>query len=350
MTDEEAIDHALSAVEAAATDQWLMKRNGRPFLALPARRLAALHALRLYQPQRLKARWFISLMQPVVLAGLHRWVLPRFRHAGGMALLEPEFAGCFPGTAGVMLGSPEHRVRRAILSYMTENGWEVAKIAFGVEGAGVLEPEAEVLALLAGKANGVPRLLGLHRSADATMLRMPYMTGKQLRPGESTDALALLDGWISQAEAKPIQSFTEWPAINSALGNSKEGKRALTWLSKMRLRPVIRHGDFARWNLLRQPDGSLIALDWEWGHPAGMPGLDLVHLFLQDARLVERLAPGDAIAKTRDLLKLPACVAYLSRTGWNDDPILPIIASLAWKQGAGHQQNTEVLEAALRAR
>jgi hypothetical protein len=78
-----------------------------------------------------------------------------------------------------------------------------------------------------------------------------------------------------------------------------------------------------------------------------MPGIDLVHYFLQDARLVERLAPVDAIAKTCGLLNSPGCAAYLHKAGWSGNALLPIIASLAWKQGAGHQENAEVLEAAV---
>jgi aminoglycoside phosphotransferase (APT) family kinase protein len=118
-------------------------------------------------------------------------------------------------------------------------------------------------------------------------------------------------------------------------------------LENLQLQPVIRHGDFARWNLLRQNDNSLIALDWEWGHPTGMPGLDLVHYFLQDARLVARMEPSEAIRLVCSLLELPLSCNHLDKTGWPRKAMLPIIASLAWKQGAGHQENAEMLEAAV---
>ena len=115
----------------------------------------------------------------------------------------------------------------------------------------------------------------------------------------------------------------------------------------MQLKPVICHGDFARWNLLQQAAGELIVLDWEWGHQLGMPGIDLVHYFLQDARLVRRLTDRAAIAATLRDLNRPACRSYLDETGWNGDSLLAIIACLAYKQGAGHQQNGEVLRAAV---
>ena len=44
-----------------------------------------------------------------------------------------------------------------------------------------------------------------------------------------------------------------------------------------------------------------------------------------------------------------ACRTYLDTTGWSGDPLLPIIASLAYKQGAGHQENAEMMQAAVAA-
>jgi aminoglycoside phosphotransferase (APT) family kinase protein len=227
------------------------------------------------------------------------------------------------------------------------NGREVAKLAFGAEGREVIEGEAEAIRTLPEDTRGAPEIHGVHHGPDFSMLRMPYVRGLPLEPSRAAEALALLDSWITDAQARSMREFPEWAAMHASLARSAAGQSVLADLENMQLRPVIRHGDFARWNLIRQNDGSLIALDWEWGHPAGMPGLDLVHYFLQDARLVERMEPSDAIAKTRTFLKSPACRDYLAKTGWNGDPLLPIIASLAWKQGAGHQENEAVLEAAL---
>ncbi len=351
MTDEDVVERVLRMFEPQPGNWVRIRRNEHILLALPPGRMGALRALRLYQPQRFKARATIAALRYGAGLGCHRWLLPVIPHRGGTLDLEPNPPQAIPYTTGILLGSPEHRVRRAIASYQTIDGsWEVAKIAFGAEGAGVLGPEAEVLASLAGKVAGVPQLLGLHCGSDATVMRMPYLTGQRLKPGKTTEALALLNGWIFQAAAKPMHTFPEWPAIELALGSSDAGQRALAQLADMKLHPVIRHGDFARWNLRRRVDGSLVVLDWEWGHPEGMPGLDLVHFFLQDARLVNRLPHAGAIAKTAQALQHSACAAYLAKTGWVDDPLLPIIASLAWKQEARHQENAEVLEAALSAR
>jgi hypothetical protein len=347
MSDEEAINAALSALHSTPSGYALLRRNGRPFVALPTRRVAALHTLRLYQPQRLKARWFTSLMQFVVLAGLHRLVLPRFRHAGGKVRLDPEFGGCLPGTAGVMLGSPEHRVRRAILSYQTADGWEVAKLAFGDEGRAVIEGEYAALNSMPSASPGIPQALGVHHGGGFSILRLPYFQGRPLQPRQNMRGLDLLESWTRDLPARPASDFPEWPAIRSALETSDEGNHALARIAGLHLRPVIRHGDFARWNLLERDNGKLVAIDWEWGHPAGMPGIDLVHLFAQDARLVHQLVPDAVVRAVEHALSAPRCREYLKQSGWGDDVRDVILAGIAFTVGARQQANEEVLEAAL---
>ena len=344
MTDEEAIDEVFSLFEMRAGEWATLHRNGRILLALPHGIRGALRALNLYQPQRFKARVTITLLRLAVGLGLHQWLLPKVRCHGGIVATEPALPRATPYTIGILLGSPEHRVRRAIASYQNDGQWEVAKISFGETGARVLEDEAAILEELQPLAAGVPRLLGMHRGHNVTVMRMPYLSGQTIPPGAFSEALHLLEQWISAADLQPITRFTEWAAIQAALSEIEHGERALERLMRECLAPVICHGDFARWNLLRKADGGLVVLDWEWGHQDGMPGIDLVHYFLQDARLVERLSPQDAIRKTCSILESPACRDYLDKTGWSGDPLLPIIASLAYKQGAGHQENGEMME------
>jgi len=211
----------------------------------------------------------------------------------------------------------------------------------------MLEQEAEALKVLGLRAKGVPALLGLHQGEGVTVLRMSYLSGKQVPAGEYESAVALLESWVTGAVPQPINQFPEWAAIEDALSGSEGGRTALAALMKQMLTPVICHGDFARWNLLRQPDDSLTVLDWEWGHAGGMPGIDLVHYFLQDASLVERLEPSEAVGRAIERLEESVCSSYLAKTGWPSNPILTIIACLAYKEGARHQEKREILSAAL---
>lgn len=347
MTDVELLSRVMRLLDRDASKVLGLKRKGRLLLGLPADRQAAERVLRLYQPQRRIARGMVAGLRWLIGFGILDRVLPEIQMVGEPEIVSPALAGIEAGMCGVMLGSPEHRVRRAIASYRNGNEWEVAKIAFGEAGASLLEQEAKALEELQPSVAGVPRLLGLHRGQDVTVLRMPYLTGTPVNPGDSNDALDLLNSWISNQPAKPITDFSEWSAMESALAGTELGSGVLERLAKESLKPVICHGDFARWNLLRRKNGSLVVLDWEWGHKDGLPGIDLVHYFLQDARLVKRLSSGNAIKATLAALDSVACRTYLQKTGWSSDPILPILTCLAYKQGAGHQENREVLSAAV---
>lgn len=347
MTDDELLTRVWRLLDRDPATAHLLKRNGRLLLGLPANREAAARALRLYQPQRRIACCIVASLRWLIRFGLHRRALPQLRMTGGHEPVSPALTEISAGTCGVLLGSPEHRVRRAIASYQKAGEWEVAKIAYGEAGAALLEQEAKTLEELRCGITGVPRLLGLHHGEDVTVLRMPYLTGRPVEPNDSKAALDLLNSWITDQPPQPITDFTEWSAIKSALSGSEIGSRALARLSKESLRPVICHGDFARWNLLQSKNGSLMVLDWEWGHSQGLPGIDLVHYFLQDSRLVKRMSPEESIKQTLVALDSAACRSYLQKTGWSSDPILPVLVSLAYKQGAGHQDNLDVLDAAL---
>lgn len=348
MTDHELLRLVSSCLDPSALELSLVRRNGQLLLGLPSDRVAAKRALALYQPQRQLARAMVRALQSLTAIGLQGCLLPKLSFQNPQEDCKPLVSGVEPGSCGILLGSPEHRVRRAIASYNLNGQWEVAKISLGTEGRDVLEQEALALEGLRTAASGVPQLLGLHHAEDITLLRMPYLVGHPIPIGHYVEALELLNDWAEDAPTKPITDFPEWPFIESALLKFPDGTDALKKLSKEFLKPVICHGDFTRWNLRMKKDSSPVVLDWEWGHSSGMPGIDLVHYFLQDHRLVERKPPEAAIRSTLADLNRPACAAYLRNTGWGNDRILPIIACLAWKEGSRHQENTEYLDAALR--
>lgn len=247
-----------------------------------------------------------------------------------------------------MLGSSEHRVTRSIASYLGETGWEVAKLGVGQDARTMLHREANVLRAVSEKGMNAPRCLGLHEQGDMTILRMPFLPGTPISAEAPEGALELLEKWIGNAPAKSIHEFREWRFVKAVLELTEQGREVLNGFSDRKLRPVISHGDFARWNLMNQEGGPLIALDWEWGDMEGMPGIDLVHYFAQNARLVKRLPPGEIILYIEHELRKPKPRDYLRRTGWGDCVIEPILACVAYKQGVRHQKNQELLEACIR--
>lgn len=341
------IDAVLSRFVSYQGEWALMKRGGHPLLLLPSSRSAARRALDLFQPQRKMARAVIAGIHAATSFGLHHMLMPVVQYHGDKVSMSPELPAIKPGTCGFLFGSSDHRIRRAMACYETDRGWEVAKIAFGDVGREMLEGEAESLQNFSTMTHHAPQCLGLHHSKDATVMRMPYLTGEKIRPGESWDMIALLKDWISNQSPIPIHQFPEWSAIRDALAILPGGDNAMKRLIQNQLVPVIRHGDFTRWNVLKKPSGEIAVIDWEWGHPRGMPGIDFVHYHAQDARLVRNRSPQLVLEETRRKLSAPDVRAYLHKTGWSDDLDALILAAIAYPVGAKHQDNDAVLCEAL---
>jgi hypothetical protein len=349
MTDHDLLNGVISIVDPAAKSLQLLRKNGRVLLGLPEERAAATKTLRLYQPQRTTARIVVGLVKRSISLGLARSILPQASIEAVPAPMEPPFPQVEKGTCGILLGSPEHRVRRAIASYQTANGWEVAKVAFGPNGWDVIQGEANTLLALPENTAGAPKVLAVHRGHDISLMRMLLIEGTVLQQSSSIKAVAILDAWISGHAPKPMEEFFEWPMIQHALSRHPKAAAVTQHLSQMKLRPAMRHGDFARWNLLQTSDGNIMVLDWEWSTPCSIPGIDLVHLFAQDARLVNRLPEAEVVQSVQRSLQAPECRAYLQKTGWGNDSEAAIIASIAFTVGAKQQANEGVLEAALHA-
>lgn len=329
------------------TTRYHVRRHGMVSLSLPDSREGAAHAFRLYQPQKRLARLKTFALKLLISRGLHPWILEKVLPASYENIQPWEFSYS-PETVGILLGSSEHLIYRAIASYRGADGWEVAKLSRGEAARTMLRNEAAVLRELSKRGLSVPRCLGLHEHGEMTILRMPYLAGSGLSIRDSGEALDVLIQWAGNAAPESISGFEEWKSIYAALETTADGREALESLSTQVVRPVIAHGDFARWNLLHQANGPLIVLDWEWGNTHGMPGLDLVHYFAQDARLVRQLDSANALRVVEASLSLPKAKAYLAQTGWTGNPITPILAWAAFKHGARHQKIADFLAESLK--
>jgi glycosyltransferase involved in cell wall biosynthesis len=329
------------------TTRYHVRRHGMVSLSLPDSREGAAHAFRLYQPQKRLARLKTFALKLLISRGLHPWILEKVLPASYENIQPWEFSYS-PETVGILLGSSEHLINRAIASYRGADGWEVAKLGRGEAARTMLRNEAAVLRELSNRNLSAPCCLGLHEHGEMTILRMPYLAGSGLSIRDSGEALDVLIQWAGDAAPESISGFEEWKSICAALETTADGREALESLSTQVLRPVIAHGDFARWNLLHQANGPLIVLDWEWGNTHGMPGLDLVHYFAQDARLVRQLDSANALRVVEASLSLPKAKAYLAQTGWTGNPITPILAWAAFKHGARHQKIADFLAESLK--
>lgn len=318
MTDHDIISQALAALGAEGGEFYLLQKGGKALLALPRNKEAALIALSLYQPQRPFAKLMVAGVKVAIRFGVMPLVLKRVLLERGLqksGIRGPELR---TETVGVLLGNPDHVIRRAIVSFQGRKGFEVAKIAFGKKGVALMEREAATLASLPPGVVGIPHFLGTHHQEEAGVMRMPYLRGGALGIKNPEYYLNLLQAWLLEEKARPVESFSEWDQIKSVLSGQLKppGLEALKRLAGLRVKPAIRHGDFAPWNLIRDEEGEVFALDWEWGVPCGISGFDLIHYLTQELRLVQRLPAPDILVSLRRTLQSAPFENYLDAAGW----------------------------------
>lgn len=76
-------------------------------------------------------------------------------------------------------------------------------------------------------------------------------------------------------------------------------------LEKKKWHIVIEHGDFAPWNLLRDPTtGKIWAIDWEFGDLCGFPYIDIAYYFLQTSALIYKWNPKKSFKVASKYLQL----------------------------------------------
>jgi len=342
--------HEISKFEACllapGQTNYYVFRRGEVMFSLPESNEGALRALSLYQPQRRLARVKKRVLQAIIETSLHGKILQRGVPRGSG--VPPRWAFDYsPASVGIMKGSSDHLIPRAIASYRSPEGWEVAKLGLGTEAREMLRKEAAVLRAIGERSSHAPTCLGLHECEEMTVMRTPYIEGAPYEMRDTAEVLAILSEWAGEEEPRPLCEFEEWKAVQSVLELSETGRRALPLIAGRMLSPGISHGDFTSWNILRQRDGSLLVLDWEWGKLAGVPGLDLVHYFAQNLRLVHRLGAHAVIQGVLDELAQPVAREILRKGGWHGSPLEPVLVYAAYKQGGHHQKHPELLEACL---
>jgi len=97
---------------------------------------------------------------------------------------------------------------------------------------------------------------------------------------------------------------------------------------------VFQHGDFAPWNLLSGNDGSLRAVDWEYGTTDGFPNADLAYYIIQVGALIYRWKPEKALRwGVRYLSSQPA----LGLSPTEAEALVRLTAWHAYRQGLEDQ-------------
>lgn len=305
MPDVKGLADILEKAGAGPGHFYLLVGKGRLLAALPAESPAFLRTLALYRPQRFTSRGWVFLLR----------FLLRF-HAQGVALRKWSWPGASHTSIpcpGVLLGNPAHTIPRAIFLLQEGPAWRVGKFIPDPHQQKILHREKELLDLAAHHGGHAPRCLGWKACGSGGALWTEWLAAREGNPA-TTDRLGILHDWLLPKAPRPLSDFPSWKSSGGWSGALAGEVQAV---SQIMLRPCLRHGDFAPWNLLQRADGAWVAIDWEEGCPEDAPGLDLIHYLLQEEFLIRRSSMRKAESKILGELRKSCYMHYLKSCGWH---------------------------------
>jgi Phosphotransferase enzyme family len=151
-----------------------------------------------------------------------------------------------------------------------------------------LRQEREILSGIPSGLGPEPLKYGAMGNGDALLITP--LEGRRL-PAALPPAGGVVE-FLSSLTVLPPVSIEDHPWVRRAQEqNEPELDSCFEAISGKNWPVMIQHGDFAPWNLLRRPDDSIGAIDWEWGSLEGLPYLDLIYYILLTSALIYRWAP-----------------------------------------------------------
>lgn len=311
----------LEKAGAGAGSYYLLHGRGRVLAALPTEKEAFAHTLTLYRPQRWTARLWVCLLKILGSSGGQRLVLRKWHWPGSSQpnLMHP----------GVVVGNPAQAAPRAIFLLRENHQWVVGKFMPDPNHQEILHHEMKLLRAAAQNGGHAPHCLGWLPCGTGGMLRTEWFSAVSAKPS-LVEKTRILQDWLLDL---PFRALPDFPS----------GKRSVLaapcgWSSFPRLRPTLRHGDFAPWNLLKNKTGQWVAVDWEDGHPEDAPGLDLIHDLVQEEFLIRKSPFRAAKIRMLQTLKSQPAASYLRASGWSGhEPLL-----LQWAVAYESQTRPEI--------
>jgi len=155
----------------------------------------------------------------------------------------------------------------------------IAKVPVGADAPARILREADLLERLAEEKPGLgPRLL--FRDSDRGIATEEVLCGRRTDRRWTAAHRIFLEKLRIPGETISLQGALERlrPGLGGLLREKADGiGRILDGLEDPTPLPAVWvHGDFAPWNLFLR-DGSLVACDWEYARPSGLPLFDAMH-------------------------------------------------------------------------
>ena len=299
----------------------VLRRRGEPLLVLPESNSAAARSLTLYPAQTAKARcvrtllrWALQLNLPLPLERAELAV----ESASPLATFLATQAGVnhFPAI-GILCGNPHTAGRRFILLLFgnEDTPVRVVKVGLGETAQQLIEQEIKFLTAAPAGLFGIPRLIGTLREKNLSAFAQDFCDGEFSSAADTGWVPKLMNAWVVEAEGQMLSATAPWRELEPCLA-AAPCWQPLIQLGERTLRRVIWHGDFTPWNLKwDRRTGQGVALDWERGQLAGVPGWDWFHFVVQSGVLVKKLSPAALREELETLLRSEDFSNYASRCG-----------------------------------
>jgi hypothetical protein len=328
-----------------------VRRQGHPFLLLPANRTAAQTTLTLYPAQTAKGRFGRFLLRALLKTPVARLLdqvqVPVHTAAAltrMVAKLSPS-RGKQPNLFGILAGNPASPGQRYLLLLFGPQATPVAVVKAGLtpQARELVEAETRVLTAAAGEP-GVPHLKESLTGESLSAFALDYYSGESPRltflsagrqghaqngsrqaRTNSDEMTSLLISWLRPGETRRMTETAAWHRLETRLANGAgvpdvlEARALMPALArafqKAPLVAALQHGDFAPWNIKVSAEGHWTVLDWERGDLHGVPGWDWFHYVLQQVILVQRLDTARLKSCAGEMLAAPRFQAYARQAG-----------------------------------
>jgi hypothetical protein len=269
----------------------------RPRLYLPAQRFdERWGASSFYPASRFRARLYRLLLRARATAGM---VGVRVARSDGW-LLGEFIQDVLPQAVStvVLVGTPGP-AQKITAQLRDEKGRIVGYLKYA-EREAARERLSQEYRVLSGIPEGLgPEPLKYGALSNGMALLTAPILGKRLA-ATLPPAAGVADFSMSFTASSP-RSIETHPWVRGIQAQESERGEPYACLEVLADRPwpvVVQHGDFAPWNLLRRPEGTIGAFDWEYGTLEGFPYLDLAYYLLQTSALIHRWAPTKAARYT----------------------------------------------------
>lgn len=340
--DQQLCEAILSSGEEVAKMSLVtVMRNGALLLALPLNRQHAKKILALYQPQKLKGRLLLKMLQLFVFTGLYH-LLPRYEvSVGDRGLMASLGLQGDEHQFGFLLGNAESVHRNMIGLYVRDGEPCVIKAGCGASVEGILN-EDSLMTKFADLVEGVPRSYGTVEFEGGGGYVAERVIGRSPRKIEDQLVFDILVKWLDVSQVNKVSDLSCWKSLMGKLADTE--KEQFAPLHNMSVLAPVMHGDFAPWNIKINKGNEMKVLDWEAATSFGMPSWDWFHYHIQRMRLVHSMEGSEIVRNCQELLRAKPMQVYFEQAGLRGVEYLVFGAYLFYSGRVQGYQREDLIE------